>query len=584
MCEDFPVDFIDTIWFEAMKNLHRAVYVDSIKIFHNHAYACGEDDTFKRMQLVRSDAWGQPRSKIAQIAAKMSENIKKNLADEFESEIKVIMTTHDRLKLLRRTVDSYLTCGERPKEFYVCDDCSEEVDEVERVVKEIPEAKFVRSEVYCGCNAKTPEVLWKIFKDGAKAIIIIDSDSLFSEHWWAKANYIYRQLKNDPDFGCVSLFNNQTHKPTKCKKYSNLGEKLAVGAFACIITKSFYETYTIPAVGTYHGWDNDMCRRARLEGKKIYCTIPTFIQHIGTFEGMHANTGVELPAWADDFIGEQSNGDTKEFTPVLGGGPRTSILIICMGRYGDIIAASMIVNILIRKGYSIDWLTIKKYRELVSAVCPKASVLIYGDASPDAAWAQISEAEVAARYPYYGGYINLQIGSPEHHDNYIASHMHPMDYLHRHACSTLGGILLWKEYAQYLVYQHEKKISIERDGRPLCVIVPEAITSNAISEALLAELIEKYSQQYDVKILCDERPGGISYRRARSRYIYGHKFHEAISAIMQADLFIGNDSGMAWASLYNKDCKKIIYHTAERIQKVNTRFSHLDKNAEDIIV
>jgi hypothetical protein len=296
---------------------------------------------------------------------------------------------------------------------------------------------------------------------------------------------------------------------------------------------------------------------------------------------MHAGNGHDYPAWAEDFLGSGITNDNYKPVAMKMVGER--VLIICMGRNGDIIAASIVVNMLIKKGFKVDWLTIRNYVELVGAVCPKASVLVWPNASPDGLWAQASVDEISLQYPYYTHYINLQLGSPENHDAYIASKMHPLEFLSRKASSS-PGILMWKEYTNYLEYDERIVVDFDKPSKPLCIIAPEAITSNAMSEELVAQLVSKYSEEYDIKIVCSQRPSGVSFRQSKQKYIYGQKFFELIKILMHASLFIGNDSGLAWAALYNKKCKKIIYHNAKRYQLTNNKYSAIDPNAEDIII
>jgi hypothetical protein len=119
----------------------------------------------------------------------------------------------------------------------------------------------------------------------------------------------------------------------------------------------------------------------------------------------------------------------------------------------------------------------------------------------------------------------------------------------------------------------------------LVIIAPESIsTKPVINQQIIDEAIAKYSATHNVRILVTHRPEGESWRSVVSRYLFGMDFNGCVSAVMAADVFIGNDSGLAWVSLFNKNCKKFIYHTKERIRLVNTWFEQLDPTAKDIVL
>ena len=66
--------------------------------------------------------------------------------------------------------------------------------------------------------------------------------------------------------------------------------------------------------------------------------------------------------------------------------------------------------------------------------------------------------------------------------------------------------------------------------------------------------------------------------------ICGIEMKGCVDIIMNAALFIGNDSGLAWVSMLNKDCKKIIYHKTGKLLQTNCWYNFIDPNAEDVVV
>ena len=251
--------------------------------------------------------------------------------------------------------------------------------------------------------------------------------------------------------------------------------------------------------------------------------------------------------------------------------PPGSVLFALMGRYGDIIMGSFIANMLIDRGHEVTWLTIPHYEELVKVVCEKANVICMDSGSD---WAETNSHNMRMVNFGYKHYINAQLGGKENHNSFIASDIHPARYVKKLAEKEIGEALP-DAFIPYATLKPLKRIVIDRK-KPLAIIAPE---TSSVLPAMTKELIEesynKYKDKYHVKILVEKKVSD-------NRYIYGYSFIECISLLQQTALFIGNDSGLAWASLYNPRCKKIIYHLKKRLEKTKMSFRALDKNAEDI--
>jgi len=242
------------------------------------------------------------------------------------------------------------------------------------------------------------------------------------------------------------------------------------------------------------------------------------------------------------------------------------ILFVLMGRYGDIILGSFIANMLIDNGYSITWLTIPYYKELVETVCERANI-ICAKVDTKSPWKTTHSKTIKNSYSDYHYYINSQIGSPEHHNNLIKSGVHSAWFM-KSISENVLGIKLPNNFLSFAKLKKLKQINIKTD-KPLVVIAPESLSSpSVISKQMVEYIYKKYKDKYYIKIL------------TKGKYT----FVECISLLQQVSFFFGNDSGLAWAALYNKNCKKIIYHNKDRIKKVNTYFHKLDPNAKDIIL
>jgi hypothetical protein len=104
-----------------------------------------------------------------------------------------------------------------------------------------------------------------------------------------------------------------------------------------------------------------------------------------------------------------------------------------------------------------------------------------------------------------------------------------------------------------------------------------------INEAMVLELLDKYSKDYEVRVLVEDLPDNFN-RGLKRYYLWNVSFIDCIFLIKKARLFIGNDSAMAWVSMYNPQCDKIIYHRKERIEKFHNYFNRIDPKAKDVIV
>uniref|UniRef100_A0A6M3M7E5 Uncharacterized protein n=1 Tax=viral metagenome TaxID=1070528 RepID=A0A6M3M7E5_9ZZZZ len=254
---------------------------------------------------------------------------------------------------------------------------------------------------------------------------------------------------------------------------------------------------------------------------------------------------------------------------------KDSILFQLRGKYGDIILGSFIANMLIERGYKLTWTTDPFYEELVKLVCARARVITNENG--------YSTEEMKLKSYGYEYYINAQLGSKEHHDNYINSDMHPAWYVKQLAERTIQRELP-ENFIDYATLAPLKRLYVNWQRKPLCVISPNTDSVlPALNDNIIKELFDKYHENYNIRILVQNK-SEITIKKLEKHYIYDYSFIECIAILLQAELYIGNDSGLAWASLYNYNCKKLIYHRKSRQNKTNLLYSKLDPNAEDIII
>jgi hypothetical protein len=117
----------------------------------------------------------------------------------------------------------------------------------------------------------------------------------------------------------------------------------------------------------------------------------------------------------------------------------------------------------------------------------------------------------------------------------------------------------------------------------LCIIAPEIVsTTEAWPEGGIAGVYEQYAGKYDVWFMVKD-PKCVP-EKYQSKVLCGNTFLQCISILKQSPLFIGQDSGLAWAAMYSPLCRKIIYHSKKRIFETNMIFGDIDNTYEDIII
>lgn len=590
MCEMFPCDDMDVIHNFTAKKIGRKFYIPEIKIFHNHATLPNRmDETWRRLRTTFPEVEKNRKSQKRDGHVWGNEDyeneciklIKKNLPQYFKSELSVMMTTCDRLEELQETVTSYNQSDCLPEEISIFDDCSTESKMVRRIVGNMHGAELYVGKSKMGCTVNNLNALQYLFEKGAKAVLVLDSDTAFHRQWWNAANHFYRKMKNVPDCGILSIFNSSGFEPNVPGE-KHLVQKMVIGGLGMIVTKNNFEKFVLPIIKTATNmvaWDNQLSQKVHNAGLNNYCMTPSFIQHMGIYEGIHvAGNGAAV---ASDYIGEVHT--YQRYAKNTDASSR-GVLFACMGRYGDIILVSMLANQLIEMGQKLTWLTIPKYYNLVTLICPEAKINI-APGNPQAHWQTTNTKEMLTKYKGFKYYINAQPGSPEHHNTLLGCGLSTAVYM-RKVVERIIGLPLDKDLPKYLKlgYQRQPRF-VFKEGKPLCIIATQNISApNALPAERANKLYNKYSNKYTVKFLVPKKPQGLPIREVKKKYLYGFTFEECIEILKKAKLFIGNDSGLSWAALYSKECKKIVYHTSERMKLVNNRFADFDKNATDVIV
>jgi len=582
MCPEFGCDWIDNVWMEVGKKLGNLRYREDILIDHQHSRrdVPTGDATWIRSRALLKEASAN-KTIIPGYSDEVSETVRLRLDEMVEnSGIAFIMTTFDRVPLLSKTVESYNQSFLLPKKISVFDDCSLRFKEVSDVISKMNGAEIVKSPEHIGCDNNNIRAL----KHGAEQenvshVFVIDSDTEFGEYWLLKLlNLKSRFPKNR-----ISLFDTPNFE--EIDKNKDYKVKNHCGGFATLYSKyACLEMAKVPCDKRY-GWDNGIPRFC--DEKNVICPTKSYVQHSGCLWGQHAghtyvdkDGKLQKSSFSENYVGNPTEDEQLIKRP-------ESILYSCMARFGDVIAGSIVANMLIGQGIAITWMVIPRYKELVKRICPKAKIIVV---EPNVGgvmgeWHEAISYKMKEDYPGYEAYINAQVGARENHDRYIRSRKHPVIWL-KEMLEKKIGYKLSEEYLAYMSFNNAGiRYDIDIDGpkRPLAIIAGETQTTKSLPKEKLEEIWADLSAEgYNARILVKERPEG-PWRNLRDKYIYGYNTLQCIKIIQDCDLFVGQDSGLSWASMFSK-CKKRVYHNKARIEKVNTHFSVIDPKCEDIII
>jgi hypothetical protein len=249
------------------------------------------------------------------------------------------------------------------------------------------------------------------------------------------------------------------------------------------------------------------------------------------------------------------------------------ILFNVQGRYGDIIAASVIANMLTRQGHTLWWVTLPRYVPVVEAACPKCLCFGIDKWARDDSWGDARTDDLMCEFPDMA-VCNAHLGCAENHNAYIASGKHPLVWLKEKAETDLG-VTLSDDYAAHLQWNRPRSDAVTM--QPYAIVAPEAKTCQSMSDDTTNKLFLMLRKKWYVKLLV---PDGKRYKSGLC--LSGYSFVDCVDIIRNASHFSGLDSGLAWASLYS-DCTKTIYHQKARFDQVHTAFSFIDPKAEDVI-
>lgn len=581
MCEGFKIDCIDNVWMELGRKLNILSYMPNWHVRHDHATKVGKDSTWMRMQAGYKSSH-ENMIIVDEYTTEAANNVIKCLNEKYVvDDISFLMTTYNRPNILRQTVASWNKSLVLPERLFVFDDASENLTAVEKHVSAMKNAYLVKSEKHYGCNANNARAV-QMFD--TPAVMVIDSDTSFSPQWLIAAYYVWNQIKSDERYSGATLFNAKEHVAQ-----DGAWNKFTIGGFGAIyktdMIKASFKDDDVECMVPQWSWDMHICDFVKAEGKSFRYTEKSYLQHIGHSEGTHVSDR-DTSDFAVDFVSRVE--DFRETQPVVIKSSGT-VLFSAMARLGDVVAASMIANMIIAKGFKLTWITIKKYEDFVRRICPDAQVIgiepMIG--GPLGEWSETSTDKMKHDFPRYDCHINAQLGSRENHNLYTTSGKHPCVWM-RDLCNMSLGVDLGNDFRKHLVF-NDRSFSIpERDLKitdNMVIIAREAKTSPALTVESARVIFNDYKERgFSPKYLLEKRPNDhVSFRELNENYIFGLTIEQCIYLIRRVEVFVGQDSGLSWCSLYS-DCRKQIYHNKARVEMVNTYFGMIDDKAEDVVV
>jgi hypothetical protein len=286
MCELFKVEWIDTVWYELGKALNLLEYLPYLHIKHNHSMnpEVGFDKTFVDMRKLAGEA-DKNSDKIPRYVDEMAENIKtyfKTMSNH--RNLAVMMTTYDRVYLLKKTVQSLSESVVLPETIHVFDDGSVRAGHVR---KAIPENGYVFHEGnHVSCEKNHRRAFEEIFKKlSIYWVVVIDSDSLLYKFWYVKVVDMVNDIMDNT--AIIGLFNKGDRDVLE-EAPKGYQSKEGIGGIGMVVSRrAFLLLPKGDALRT--GWDNQICKAVREAGYSIIAPERAYIQHTGYIEGIHAN-------------------------------------------------------------------------------------------------------------------------------------------------------------------------------------------------------------------------------------------------------------------------------------------------------
>jgi len=222
--------------------------------------------------------------------------------------MEILLTTFNRSKYLKKSVESLLKSDLGDSTIHIYDDSSEEPKTLSILesLKSHPQIKTSFNKLNLGCDLNiTLSARDIIEKTGCEYIITTDSDTIYNKNW---LNFLKGQFLKPgiTDFAAaISLFNAPAH-PVAGVFDDDLNVKESIGGMTVAVRSSYFfdmDESTDTLNKPWFCWDWEVVYAAQEKGELLLCSKTSMVSHIGKY-GAHSRGADGGWDQCEDFIGE----------------------------------------------------------------------------------------------------------------------------------------------------------------------------------------------------------------------------------------------------------------------------------------
>jgi hypothetical protein len=163
-----------------------------------------------------------------------------------------------------------------------------------------------RNELSKGIEENLKEGFDFLFESGCSVVLNLDNDAIIKKDGLNKILSLYYGKGGQTiitGFNSNSKNKDGSERHKLINDYSSFTERKSVGGINMCMNKEVYEKYMRPTLSkSKTNWDANTCHNLSKDGKSIFCTKPSVIQHIGYKSSLgHNYPGEEIDV-ADDFF------------------------------------------------------------------------------------------------------------------------------------------------------------------------------------------------------------------------------------------------------------------------------------------
>ncbi len=221
--------------------------------------------------------------------------------------MEVLLTTFNRAKYLKPSIDSLLNSDIGDSTIHVYDDCSDQPKALDIVksLEQHPRFEVNYNKTNLGCDFNIVQAARKVIeKTGCNYIVTTDSDTLYNKNW---LNFLESQVEKpgvEDSVAAISLFNAPSH-PVVGEFDDELNVKESLGGMTVAVKSSYFfemDETTDTLNKPWFCWDWEVVYSSQDKGELLLCSKSSMVQHIGRF-GAHSRGDGHFDT-SEDFIGE----------------------------------------------------------------------------------------------------------------------------------------------------------------------------------------------------------------------------------------------------------------------------------------